>query len=302
MRPMHTSRLPAFAGLLAFDAVARHGTVGRAAEALGLSQPATSRRILGLEADLGVPLFDRRKRPIELTRDGQDLYEALRSGLSRIEQTVARLRREPERALTISAGAGFSTYWLIPRLARMQALFPTQALQIVSQSHDREADSSGDLQIRFGDGDWPDCAATPLFPERVFPVASPLLLKGARAQRTQAILESHPLLDMRVRQQPWFDWPQWLAATATPMTKRAQILYFDSYPLVVSATLAGQGICLCWDGLLDEFLKSGALLRIGTTDARSARGYYITHRLHLPSEHPARRMATWLIEDAGLGR
>ena len=57
-------RLPSFSNLIAFDAVARNGTLTRAAEELNVSQPAISRRLSALEADLGLPLFDRTTKPL----------------------------------------------------------------------------------------------------------------------------------------------------------------------------------------------------------------------------------------------
>ena len=60
-------RLPAFSGLVAFYAAVRHGTLTGAAQELNVSQPAISRRISTLEADLGCHLFDRSRKPVQLT-------------------------------------------------------------------------------------------------------------------------------------------------------------------------------------------------------------------------------------------
>ena len=135
-------------GLLAFDALVRCGSVQRAAESLHLSQPATSRRLIALETYLGVDLFDRSTRPMSLTRAGEELHGVLSASLGQIDRAVSRLRSPARQTVTISAGAGFSTYWLIPRLARMQRAFPSISLRIVSQSHERETDATGDLQVR----------------------------------------------------------------------------------------------------------------------------------------------------------
>jgi DNA-binding transcriptional LysR family regulator len=62
--------------LRTFIAIADAGGVARAAARLHLSQPATSRQIAALEADLGVPLFDRIGRRVQLTSEGEDLFAA----------------------------------------------------------------------------------------------------------------------------------------------------------------------------------------------------------------------------------
>ena len=287
-------------GLLALDAFVHHGSVQRAAYALGLSQPAMSRRLLALEQAVGSALFDRRTRPMTLTGAGRELHDTLRASLGQIEQVVARLRPSPRSTFTISAGAGFSAYWLIPRLVRMQRAFPTWTLRIVSQSHEQETDDTGDLQVRFGTPPWPGCTSSALFLERVFPVASPLLLTGRPVPTTLTQLRRLPLLDMQVVRQPWFDWPAWWSAVSDTRLKRSERICFDSYPLVVEAALAGQGVCLCWDGLLDHFLSRGALVRLTAFEASSLRGYHITYG---PSADPlasAARVRDWLLAEASV--
>ena len=114
-------------------------------------------------------------------------------------------------------------------------------------------------------------------------------------------LKSLPLLDMEVRRQPWFDWPTWWAQVGHPRSRHTNVTHFDSYPLVISAALAGQGVCLCWDGLLDAFLHSGALQRVTGFEARSERGYFITHRAEPDPDHPANRIREWILSEATLG-
>jgi DNA-binding transcriptional LysR family regulator len=288
--------------LIAFDAIARHGTLTRAAEELNVSQPAISRRLAALEADLGHLLFDRRTKPLALTKSGEELFDVLRSGLSRLETVIRRLRSSADsESVTISAGSGLAAYWLIPRLPEMQSAFPTLRLKIVSQSHQHEDDGTGDLQIRFGEGSWPATEATKMLGEEVFPVCSPLHLGRRKVPFSLDQLEAASLLDMKVENQPWYDWGSWFEAAGTAVNRPPKILYFDSYPLVVSAALAGQGVCLCWAGLLDGFLGSGALVRLSPISIPSPRGYFVTHEVGLPPDAPARAIARWLLDSAMRG-
>ncbi|RYZ01680.1 MAG: LysR family transcriptional regulator [Myxococcales bacterium] len=82
-----------------FTAVAEERHFGRAAERLGIAQPPLSKQLQDLEAELGYPLFDRSRRPIELTAAGQTLLEHARSLLESVELAVRETRR---------AGAGHS--------------------------------------------------------------------------------------------------------------------------------------------------------------------------------------------------
>ena len=292
------TRLPAFSSLLAFDAVARHGTLTRAARELNVSQPAVSRRIALLESDLGCPLVDRSTRPAQLTNEGQSLFDVLRSGLSRLEVVVDRLRTGSDTdAVTISAGSGFAAYWLIPRLPAMQIAFPDVTIRIMSQAHSEET-MSGDLQFRFGGGNWRNLETIKIMGEEVFPVASPMFIEGCAEPPALDNLARLKLLGLQDDAGHWYNWSTWFAEVGQSVSRPLRSLDFDNYALMVNAALAGQGICLCWSGLLDEFLRSGGLVRLLDVSASSSRGYFVTHQSDLPPDSPARALAHWLAEQS----
>ena len=81
-----------FRHLRAFATIADAGGFARAAERLNLSQPALSRQIHALEAELGVPLFDRIGRGVQLTSEGEDLLRRSRHLLAEVESLSERAR------------------------------------------------------------------------------------------------------------------------------------------------------------------------------------------------------------------
>src|SRR6266508_3444367 len=81
-----------FGHLLAFTTIADTGGFARAAARLNLSQPALSRRMQMLEAELGVPLFDRIGRRVQLTSEGEDLLRRSRRLLTEVESLGERAR------------------------------------------------------------------------------------------------------------------------------------------------------------------------------------------------------------------
>ncbi|WP_425070119.1 LysR substrate-binding domain-containing protein [Roseibium sp.] len=287
-------RLPPFSSLLAFDAVARLGTLTRAAGELNVSQPAVSRRLIQLEEDLGCTVVDRSTRPLTLTAEGLELFDVLRSGLSRLEAVVARMRQKSHQdTVSISCGSGFAAYWLIPRLPELELAVPEASIQIISQTHTDDTNSA-DVQIRFGDGVWPGLEVAAVLGEEVFPVASPAYLERAGKAYSVDDLKTERLLGLRGDVGAWYNWQTWFDAIGTPVKTKLRTLDFDSYALMINAALAGQGICLCWAGLLDLFLQNGALQRLTDQSATSERGYFVTFRQDELEGSTVRRVSDWL--------
>ncbi|MCV0428956.1 MAG: LysR family transcriptional regulator [Roseibium sp.] len=289
------SRLPSFSSLLAFDAVARHGTLTRAAQELNVSQPAVSRRLAMLEEDLGCCVVDRGTRPLKLTAEGQELFDVLRSGLARIEAVVERLRdTTAPGTVSVACGSGFAAYWLIPRLPELEQAMPETSIQIISQAHTDDKDTA-DVNIRFGDGDWQGLEVGAVLGEDVFPVASPAYVALKGGDLTVDALKAERLLGQHRDTGAWYNWETWFDAVGSPVRTKLRTLDFDSYALMVNAALAGQGVCLCWAGLLDVFLESGALVRLTDVSAGSGRGYFVTFREDEAQDSPVRQVADWMI-------
>ena len=86
--------------LRALEAVARHLNFRAAAEELALTQSAVSRQIQALEEEVGVPLFLRHTRAVELTGAGGQLLRAAVPSLERIDSTVRQIRRSAFRPIS----------------------------------------------------------------------------------------------------------------------------------------------------------------------------------------------------------
>jgi LysR family transcriptional regulator, glycine cleavage system transcriptional activator len=87
---MPSQRLPSLDRLLVFDAAARQRSLTRAAASLFLTQSALSRQVAALEEELGLPLFVRRHRTLDLTDDGRRLAAAVAEALAGLQRNCAR--------------------------------------------------------------------------------------------------------------------------------------------------------------------------------------------------------------------
>src|SRR5688572_27170635 len=112
-------RLPPLNGVIAFEAVARHMSVTRAAEELLVSREAVSRQIRILEEHLGIKLFIRMHRSLELTHAGREFENAVKGALESLAASAARFKSDQtSRRVSITTTVALSYCWLTPRLSK----------------------------------------------------------------------------------------------------------------------------------------------------------------------------------------
>ena len=194
--------LPPLEWLRVFDAAARLGNFTAAAAALGLTQAAVSQRMRNLEAHLGVALFTRLPRGVELTTEGEAYAPHVRSALAALQRSTTDLFSAPRRRLSIAATASTIELWIAPRLPALLQRLPD--LQVSLATVQRVADyaaASADFEVRFGDGAWPDRQARKLYDEVLAPVVAPGLLDEAEAdwRRLPQIATAGPRHGARAR-------------------------------------------------------------------------------------------------------
>ena len=120
-----TDRLPPLNALKVFESAARHLSLKRAAHELNVTPAAISHQVKQLEDYLGIQLFRRLNRGIELTPAARAALPQLSAGFEALAQAVAALRPKTDTGqLTISAAPSFATRWLVPRLHRFFSAHP----------------------------------------------------------------------------------------------------------------------------------------------------------------------------------
>ena len=141
-------------GLRVLDAAARHLSFTRAADELAVTPAAVGQQIRALEDTLGVVLFRRTAKGLELTPEGESGLDALRRGFLEFEEAVRAMQAgQSSKTLTIAAPRDLTAKWLAPRLAAYAAGDPD--LRFVLLAADEELDftqANLDLAIRFGAG------------------------------------------------------------------------------------------------------------------------------------------------------
>jgi LysR family transcriptional regulator, glycine cleavage system transcriptional activator len=141
-------------GLRVFDAAARHLSFTKAADELAVTPAAVGQQIRALEDMLGVVLFRRTPKGLELTPEADKGLDALRAGFLQFEESVRAMQSgQTSNFLTIAAPRDFTAKWLTPRLARYGAANPDLKFTLVSADADVDfTEANLDLSVRLADG------------------------------------------------------------------------------------------------------------------------------------------------------
>src|SRR2546426_3038481 len=118
-------RLPSLNALKAFEAAARHESFTKAADELAVTQGAVSHQVKGLEAELGLKLFNRERQRLVITDAGRGYLEVVRDAFDRLAVGTERLLQvQKSGALTVTSSPNFAAKWLVHRLRRFFEAHP----------------------------------------------------------------------------------------------------------------------------------------------------------------------------------
>jgi LysR family transcriptional regulator, glycine cleavage system transcriptional activator len=217
-------RLPPFAELVAFEAVARHLSFTLAAEELHLTQSAVSHRVRRLEAYLGSLLIHRLNPGLALTAAGAALLPGLVGALD----GLAQIGRPAERRLRVAAGSALCTWWLAGRLSGFMAQRPGVSIELMPIEQEQAVIPDADVRILWvAPSDEPrGSTQAALFNEHVFPVCSPALLPGGQPVRDAQVLARLPLLHKATHGMGEWSWSVWLERLG--VQSRARPLVHDA--------------------------------------------------------------------------
>lgn len=141
-------------GLRVLDAAARHLSFTRAADELAVTPAAVGQQIRALEDTLGVVLFRRTTKGLELTPEGEAGLAPLRQAFLEFEEAVRAMQAgQSSKSLTIAAPRDVTEKWLLPRLADIAATDPDLRFVLVASDEGMDfTEANLDLAIRWGEG------------------------------------------------------------------------------------------------------------------------------------------------------
>lgn len=283
--------------LIVFEAAARLGSFTRAAQELNVQQPAVSAAIKQMESSLGVKLFHRSHRKVELTKAGERLFADVSIGLDHILSSARGIyQRGQNDHVTLSVSTAFAYYWMVPRLENLHTRHPDIDLRLQTSDREPDIDAEGiSLAIRRGDGNWPGVHSALIAPEVIYPIASPQVMRAAVNLKTVANLLHERLIHLEepVRERP--TWSQWFAHHGVREREPKAGLRLNDYALVLQAAMAGEGIAFGWKHVTSGLIAKGLLAAKTEWSWTTGSGFYLVWSRDNPLIPQAEQVRDWMI-------
>ena len=287
-----TQDLPPLTALRAFHVAGRLLSFQEAAREMHVTPSAVSHQIRTLEDWLGVTLFTRGARRIELTAAGKKLLRETGRAFARISVTANGLKRSAAARLKVSSLPLITSAWLIPRLAKFEAKHPDILLDIETSNRIADLERDGvDVAIRNLRAPTPGLMSRKLLDVRGVPVCAPDLLPTLNEPRD---LASHTLIHVTARPGAW---DEWLASAGVGKLKPKREISFDTIPATLDAAARGRGVALGMHPLVWEAAIAKDLVVPFSPPTKSGSSYYVVHRRADGARPEVRAFVDWLVKE-----
>lgn len=277
------TNLPSLTALRCFDLSARHCSFTRAAHEVHLTQGAVSHQILGLEAQLGTPLFVRKRSGLELTPAGRAFWVEVATALRQLERATQNLvlNKGEGGVLNLCVASSFATYWLMPRLAGFVGAHPEVTINLSTHIGPVDfATSPHDAAIEFCEGAQAGLCAKRILPLELRPYCSPVLAKRPALSKAQLrnLLSAAPLI--RHTTVP-LAWQCWLRAAgldhAVPAGQLAAGPRYDLLSMALNGAIAGLGVALLPGYVAAGAVAAGQIVSVSDLAWTSEKAYYLRY-------------------------
>lgn len=287
------ARLPSLRTLFIFDAAARHLNLVRAADELGLTQGALSRQIKQLESHLGVELFVRLPRGLDLTEAGDILRNYCQLGFKELGEGVSMVSGTRQRQnLRIAVARSYATRILSHRVQSFVNRYPWIDLVIDGHRHLIDLPTNqADAAIRVGDGRWSDVQGEKIEDDPLLLVASAELEALYGTQDVVSLSEKVPLLHFVER--PY--WDIWTDAAGVNLTGRLRNIRFSESVMMIEAAEAAQGMAVARRSLVREALHLGKLVQLSPIEVDDGVGYYFCASPEALRRETVRNFREWIF-------
>ena len=266
--------------LLAFLAVAKERSFTRAAAKLGVSQSALSHTIRGLEERLGLRLLTRTTRSVSPTEAGERLLQNVGPKFEEIETELAALRElrdKPAGTIRITAGEHAADAILWPALEKLLPDYPDITIEIIIDYGLTDIVAERyDAGVRLGEQVARDMVAVRIGPDmRMAVVGAPNYFMNRPKPLTPHDLTDHNCINLRLPTYGGlYAWEFGKDGRELKVRVEGQLV-FNTSALRLNAALAGRGLAYVPDGLVQQHLAEGRLVRVLEDWCQPFQGYHL---------------------------
>ncbi len=258
-----------------------------------MTPSAVSHQIKSLENFLGVSLFERTKRQIEITVAGRQYLKHVQKALKEIDKgTQYLIDSHNTGELSISVAPAFLDNWLLPRIDHFYEINPDIELDInatlglIDFPH-----SDIDIAVYFGPGDWPDVETHFLRNSERVPVCSPKLLEQGKIESAADLL-NYKLFYVKKHSE---EWAAWFEAANTEYKPSKRPASFSSSSLAVMAASKGVGFALADVSLASENLKKGDLVMPIDVRLKLDKAFYLVYQKNRKLTFAMKAFKEWIM-------
>ena len=250
------NRVPSLNLIRVFEAAARHLSFKLAADELCVSPPAVSYQIKSLEEQLGIQLFVRKNKKLELTIAGHDYFTKISPAIRRINTaTLALTSNQEKQTLKINSIPVVAQFHLVPYIHELQEQYPELNIQVISDPSNVSFNKEElDIALRRGLGNEPDLVYVPIFDITLTPICSP----DFREKNPQADLEQFSNVRLIKQNIDTNNWPTWLKDWGFPLSGHDEMIV-STFQSVLDATRSGLGIGLAYGITIYPAISKGEL-------------------------------------------
>ncbi|WGC20426.1 LysR family transcriptional regulator [Enterobacter ludwigii] len=266
--------------LFAFVTVAREGSFTRAAAQLGVTQPALSQAITGLENRMQIRLLTRTTRSVSPTAAGERLLNAIGNRFDEIEaelDMLTELRDKPAGTVRITCGPDVLSRTLLPKLTPLLRQYPDIHIEFDANHGFRDIVADRfDAGVRMGDTIDKDMIALPIGPQlRMAAVASPDYFARHPVPQTPHELTQHQCINQRMMKSGGiYVWDFDQDGGDLNVRVNGQLTFNTSWH-IVEAALAGFGIAFLPEDEFGDHIAEGRLIRVLEPWCLPFPGYYL---------------------------
>ncbi|WP_245582664.1 LysR substrate-binding domain-containing protein [Oceanobacter kriegii] len=300
-------KMPSLRAIKSFTAAAKYQSFTRAAEALCVTQAAISRQIRELEGQLGVQLFKREGRTVQLTKAGRLFYDAAYLSFVNIAQAAERIQNvdEKKQLLTICCSPAFANFWLAPRLPDFFEQHPDIDISVVATEDFLQLEPGvyPDVFIYKSADPRDGYQSVPLFHDLIYPVCTPQYLElhpqiaELEGLYKAARLNLSPYGRAQVAEH--LDWDLWFSFFEMPSSlnsSQPHLFHVNDYSTLMNMVLQHQGIGIGWHHLVAPKIASGELIRpVPHEVVLKQKRHYMSHLTSKANDDTFKRFRDWLM-------